>query len=59
MEVIVLELRDCPQTIGGAVNLKPLALRYLDFLGVGSSLRPLAAKVSAIELVAHRTGQLL
>ena len=45
--------------LGGAVNLTPLALRYLDRLGVGARLRPQAVPVSAIELVTHRKGALL
>lgn len=57
--VTVLELRDTVQTIGGAINLTPLALRYLDSLGAGKRLRPRGSPVSAIELVAHRTGRLL
>ncbi|EFZ04053.1 FAD-dependent oxidoreductase [Metarhizium robertsii] len=59
LHITVLELRDGVQTLGGAVNLTPLALRYLDWLGAGGKLRPQASTVSAIELVAHRTGGLL
>lgn len=59
LRITVLELRNGVQTLGGAVNMTPLALRYLDWLGAGSKLRPQAATVSAIELVAHRTGGLL
>lgn len=59
LQITVLELRNGVQTLGGAVNLTPLALRYLDWLGAGQKLRPQASTVSAIELVAHRTGGLL
>ncbi|KAK2595924.1 hypothetical protein QQS21_006519 [Conoideocrella luteorostrata] len=59
LRITVVELRDGVQTLGGAVNLTPLALRYLDWLGVGEKLRPQASTVSAIEIVGHRTGQLL
>jgi 2-polyprenyl-6-methoxyphenol hydroxylase-like FAD-dependent oxidoreductase len=56
IQVTVLELRPRIETLGGAVNLTPLAMRYLDALGVGSRLRPLGIKVGYIELVSHRTG---
>ncbi len=59
IRITILELRDTIQTIGGAINLTPLALRYLDSLGAGKRLRPRGSTVSAIELVAHRTGHLL
>ena len=59
LQVTVLELRDGVQTLGGAVNLTPLAMRYIDCLGAGPKLRPQASTVQAIELIAHRTGSLL
>ncbi|PWI70637.1 salicylate hydroxylase [Purpureocillium lilacinum] len=59
LHVTVLEMRTEVQRLGGAINLTPLALRYIDWLGAGERLRPQAAPVSAIELVAHRTGKLL
>ena len=59
LRVTVLELRPSVQTIGGAVNMKPLTLRYLDALGAGLRLRPEGNPASAIDLVAHRTGALL
>ncbi len=60
VRITVLELRRAVHTIGGAVNLTPLALRYLDALGgAGARLRPRGHAASAIELVAHRTGRLL
>src|SRR4051794_33013119 len=54
--VTVLELRPNIQTLGGAVNLTPLAMRYLDALGVGARLRPLGVKVSHINITSLRTG---
>ncbi|KAJ6786316.1 hypothetical protein PWT90_09327 [Aphanocladium album] len=57
--ITILELRGSVQTIGGAVNMTPLALRYLDALGAGPRLRPRGHAASAIEMVAHRTGRLL
>ncbi|EGX94712.1 salicylate hydroxylase [Cordyceps militaris CM01] len=59
VRITVLELRREVRTIGGAVNMTPLALRYLDALGAGARLRPRGHAASAIELVAHRTGRLL
>ena len=57
--VTVLELRPGIQTLGGAVNLTPLALRYLDALGVGPRLRPVGVKVDSIDIFSHRTGTCL
>ncbi|KAK3898629.1 hypothetical protein C8A05DRAFT_18828 [Staphylotrichum tortipilum] len=56
IRVTVLELRPAVQTLGGAVNLTPLALRYLDALGAGPRLRPRAARVPHIDMLSHRTG---
>ena len=59
IQVTVLELRPSIQTLGGAVNLTPLAMRYLDALAVGPRLRPLGVKVSYIDMLSHRTGSSL
>ncbi|KAK4120527.1 FAD/NAD(P)-binding domain-containing protein [Parathielavia appendiculata] len=59
IRVTILELRPGIQTLGGAVNLTPLAMRYLDALGVAPRLRPKGAKVSHINMVSHRTGSSL
>jgi len=59
IRVTVLELRPSVQTLGGAVNLTPLAMRYLDALGIGPRLRPLGVKVGYIDLVSLRTGSSL
>ncbi len=56
ISITILELRPSIQTLGGAVNLTPLAMRYLDALGVGARLRPHGAKVPFIEMLSHRTG---
>lgn len=59
IRVTVLELRPDAGTLGGAINLTPLAMRYLDRLGAGSRLRPRGAPVSAgIDMVSLRTGSL-
>jgi 2-polyprenyl-6-methoxyphenol hydroxylase-like FAD-dependent oxidoreductase len=55
--VTVLELRSKLSTIGGAVNLTPLALRYLDYLGVAQKVRDRGIRTSAIEMVSQRTGK--
>ncbi|KAL2126240.1 hypothetical protein VTI74DRAFT_1369 [Chaetomium olivicolor] len=59
IQVTVLELRPSIQTIGGAVNLTPLAMRYLDALEVGPRVRRLGAKVTYIEMFSQRTGSSL
>ena len=59
IHVTILELRDAIQTLGGAINLTPLALRYLDSIGVAERVRAQAAKCNGIDIVAHRTGGLL
>jgi 2-polyprenyl-6-methoxyphenol hydroxylase-like FAD-dependent oxidoreductase len=57
--ISVHELRPTPQSIGGAVNLIPPALRYLATLGVLPHLLPKACEVPAIEIFSHRTGRKL
>ena len=37
-KVTIIEVRPTPSNIGGAVNLTPKALRYLDYLGVFQSM---------------------
>ena len=59
LRITVLELRSQATTLGGSVNLTPLALRYLDQLGAGSRVRARGIRVSAIELLSLRTGTLL
>ena len=38
LEITIIEIRSAPSNIGGAVNLTPKALRYLDYLGVFQSM---------------------
>lgn len=52
----VYEIRDTPSTIGGAINLTPNALRYLDHIGVLPKIRSLGADVPYIEIFSHRNG---
>lgn len=39
LRVTVVEVRPRLQTIGGTINVTPLAMRYLDYLGAGKQLR--------------------
>lgn len=62
IRVTVLELRPSTSTtanLGGSVNLTPLALRYLDRLGVGAKVRRIGIPVGAVDNIALRTGRLL
>ncbi|KAF2672869.1 FAD/NAD(P)-binding domain-containing protein [Microthyrium microscopicum] len=53
--VEIFEIRDEPSNIGGAVNLTPNAMRYLEYLGVSSSLMD-TCECPAIEIFSLRTG---
>jgi salicylate hydroxylase len=55
----VFEIRPVLSTIGGAINLTPNALRYLDHLGVLSKLLDRSCEVARIEIFALRTGKKL
>ncbi|KAF4336578.1 salicylate hydroxylase [Fusarium beomiforme] len=57
--ITVLELRPKVETLGGTILLTPLALRYLDSLGVGKQLRNRGIPVRGIDVVALRTGRML
>lgn len=66
IRITVLELRfssSSPSSsagvLGGAVNLTPLTLRYLDRLGVGGRVRRIGIPVRAVDNVALRTGRSL
>jgi 2-polyprenyl-6-methoxyphenol hydroxylase-like FAD-dependent oxidoreductase len=59
IRVTIIELRSEIQTIGGAVNLTPLALQYLDYLGAGTRLRSKGYKIDSIDIISLRTGGLL
>lgn len=50
--ITIIEVRSAPSTIGGAVNLTPKALRYLDYLGVHDIIvsKDLGAECKTIEL---------
>lgn len=59
INVQIIELRDSPATIGGAINLTPVAMRYLAHLGVADKLIPLSCEVPSIEIYAMRTAKFL
>ena len=52
----IYEARPEPSSIGGAVNLTPTALRYLDSLNVLPKLLALGAPVKAIEIFSLHSG---
>ena len=51
-KITIIEVRSAPSTIGGAVNLTPKALRYLDYLGVFKAMvsKGFGAECRTIEL---------
>jgi 2-polyprenyl-6-methoxyphenol hydroxylase-like FAD-dependent oxidoreductase len=55
--VRIFEIRPELSTIGGAVNLTPNALRYLEHLGVLDQILETTAEVPRIDLYALRTGK--
>ncbi|KAF5582546.1 salicylate hydroxylase [Fusarium pseudoanthophilum] len=57
--ITILELRPKAETLGGTISLTPLALRYLDALGVGSRIRKLGIPIRGVDVVSLRTGQKL
>jgi salicylate hydroxylase len=59
MACTIFEIRAKPATIGGAINLTPNALRYLELLGVLPRLMPQGCEVKYIEVASLRTGQRL
>jgi 2-polyprenyl-6-methoxyphenol hydroxylase-like FAD-dependent oxidoreductase len=59
LKCTVFEIRSVLSTIGGAVNLTPNALRYLDHLGVLDKLTTQSCEVPRIEIYAARTGKKL
>lgn len=62
IRVTVLEVRPATGSagaLGGAVNMTPLGLRYLDRLGVGRRVRSMGIPVGGVDSVALRTGRFL
>lgn len=58
LRITIIELRSCLQTIGGAINLTPIAMRYIDYLGAGKRLRERAVNLeNGIDYVSIRSGK--
>ncbi|KAF2272111.1 FAD/NAD(P)-binding domain-containing protein [Westerdykella ornata] len=57
MTCSIFEIRSEPATIGGAINLTPNAMRYLEHLGVLPRLKPKGCEVKYIDILSLRTGQ--
>lgn len=59
LRITIVEIRSAPSTLGGAVNLTPKALRYLDHLGVLEILKSkgAGAEVRSIEIYDLYTGK--
>lgn len=55
--ITIIELRREPQPMGGTINMTPLAIRYLDYLGAGQRLRDRSiALVDGVDMISLRTG---
>ncbi|KAK7227501.1 hypothetical protein V2G26_015504 [Clonostachys chloroleuca] len=60
LRITVIELRPRIQTIGGTVNMTPLGMRYLDYLGAGERLRSKSISLDhGVDAVSLRTGKRL
>lgn len=60
LRITLVEVRPKLSTIGGTINLTPLAMRYLDYLGVGSRLRQNSISLDdGLDYLSLRTGQRL
>lgn len=59
VQITIIEVRSSPSNIGGAVNLTPKALRYLDYLGVFRSLvsKGVGAECRTIEIFDMYSGR--
>lgn len=55
ISVFICEIKNHPSIIGGAINLTPTALRYLDHLGVLSRLKSKGCTVHTIEIFSVQT----
>ncbi|KAI1270487.1 hypothetical protein F5Y18DRAFT_368455 [Xylariaceae sp. FL1019] len=58
LRIKLIEIRPELATIGGTLNVTPLCLRYLDYLGVGDRLRAGGISLdSGLDCVSMRTGR--
>lgn len=57
LRITLIELRPTLQTIGGTINVTPLAIRYLDSLGAGERIRSRAIDLNdGLDYISLRTG---
>lgn len=57
LKITLVEVRPELQTIGGTVNLTPIAMRYLDYLGAGRQLRENSIALNTgVDAISLRTG---
>ena len=57
LRVTIIEARPKLQTIGGTINMTPLAMRYLDYLGAGQRLRENSIElVTGVDAISLRLG---
>jgi 2-polyprenyl-6-methoxyphenol hydroxylase-like FAD-dependent oxidoreductase len=55
--ITVIETRPTLQTIGGTINMTPLAIRYLDYLGAGQQLKENSLElITGINAISLRLG---
>lgn len=58
LRITILELRPRLQTIGGTINLTPVATRYIDYLGAGKRLRERAIDLeNGLDYISMRSGK--
>lgn len=60
LRVTIVEVRPELQTIGGTINMSPLAMRYLDYLGAGKQLRDNSIALNTgVDAISMRLGWVL
>lgn len=57
LQVTLIETRPKLQTIGGTINMTPLAMRYLDYLGAGQQLKDNSIElITGVDAISLRLG---
>ena len=57
LKVTLVETRSKLQTIGGTINMTPLAMRYLDYLGAGQQLKDNSIElITGVDAISLRLG---
>ena len=60
LKITLLELRPVLGTIGGAINLTPLAMKYLDYLGAGKRVKEKCIDLAhGLDYISLRTGKVI